>query len=90
MHIVEKRTNEQLERELASALSEGEMAGSEPGEAALQRLSPTYIARAQVERDPIVEETKSIRRVVREVDDRYDEYMAKAGQDDAGERSEEK
>lgn len=87
MKIVEKRTNEQLERELASALTEGEMAGSEPGEAALQRLGPTYIARARAERDPIVEETKSIRRIVREVDDRYDEYMAKAGQDGAGKQS---
>lgn len=70
---------EQLEHNLANALTEGVMAEADPDEAALHRLSPRYVARAQAERDPIVEETKLVREVVREVDDRYDEYMARAG-----------
>ncbi|PYI52979.1 hypothetical protein [Paenibacillus flagellatus] len=75
---MEPRSKEQLEQDLADALTEGEMAGSDPDEAALHRLSPRYEVRSQAERDPIVEETKAIRRMAKEVDDRYDDYMSRA------------
>ncbi|TMV43192.1 hypothetical protein FE783_35840 [Paenibacillus mesophilus] len=55
------------------------MAANDPDEAVLDRLSPRYVARAQAEKDPIVEETNIVRSVIREIDDRYDDYMQRGG-----------
>lgn len=84
----ESKSKEQLEQDLAQALTEGEMAANDPDEAALDRLSPRYVARAQAEKDPIVEETNIVRSVIREIDDRYDDYMQRARANAKGERDE--
>lgn len=81
---MEQRGKERLEQDLADALTEGDMAGKDPDVAALRRLSPRYEIRSQAERDPIVEETKIVRGIVREVDDRYDDYIARASRNDDG------
>lgn len=75
---MEQRGKEQVEQNLANALTEGEMAGKDPDVAALRRLSPRYEIRTQATRDPILEETNLFRSIAREVDDRYDAYMARA------------
>lgn len=75
---MEQRGKEQLEQNLAEVLTEGEMAGKSPDVAALRRLSPRYEIRTQTAKDPIVEETKLVRTFLREGDERYDEYMARA------------
>lgn len=63
----QRNTNSgQLEQNLADALTEGEMEEAAPDEAAVRRLSPRYEVRVQSERDPIVEETKIVRRIVKE------------------------
>ncbi|MFK7691628.1 hypothetical protein [Paenibacillus sp. HJGM_3] len=84
----ESKSKQQLEKDLAQALTEGEMAANDPDEAALGRLSPRYVARAQAEKDPIVEETNIVRSVIREIDDRYDDYMQRARANAKGERDE--
>ncbi|MEF3302883.1 hypothetical protein [Paenibacillus sp. GYB003] len=83
---MEQRGKDQLEQQLANALNEGNMEGKNPDVAALRRLSPRYEIRTQTARDPIVEETKIVRSIAREVDDRYDAYMSRAsrGDKDAG------
>ncbi|MDF2661395.1 MAG: hypothetical protein K0Q94_4186 [Paenibacillus sp.] len=71
------KNSEQLEQNLADALTEGEMEETTPDEAAVRRLSPRYEVRVQMERDPIVEETLLFRRMAKEVDNRYDKYMSR-------------
>ncbi|RKN82130.1 hypothetical protein [Paenibacillus ginsengarvi] len=75
---MEQHGKERLEQDLANALTEGEMAGKDPDVAALRRLSPRYEIRTQTTHDPIVEETKLVRSMAREIDDRYDRYMSRA------------
>ena len=75
---MEQSGKEQLEQNLANVLTEGELHKTDPDAAALRRLSPKYEIRTQTSRDPIVEETKIVRSIAREIDDRYDEYMSRA------------
>ena len=75
---MEQHRKERLEQDLANALTEGDMVGKEPDATALRRLSPRYEIRTQTERDPIVEETKLVREMAKEIDDRYDKYIARS------------
>jgi hypothetical protein len=69
---------EQLEQEIYQTLTEGEWNAQDPEFAARERLTPKYEARVQADLDPIVEETKRIREMADEVDDRYEEYINNA------------
>jgi hypothetical protein len=77
---MEQNQKQQIEQGLAQALTDGEMKKRDPAAQAVEKLSPRYEIRTQAERDPIVEETKIIRGIVREADDRYDAYMDAAEQ----------
>lgn len=66
-----------LEDAFAKALEKGDLHKESPSAAAVRRLIPPYEARMQTEQDPIVEETKAVRRLAEEVDDRYDRYLDK-------------
>lgn len=66
----------QLEKHMTEALEQGEMQAEAPEEAAVRRLIPPYEIRSRAELDPIVEETKKIRRLAKEPDDRYGRYMS--------------
>lgn len=70
----------QLERGLLDALTEGEIEALDPEQAARKLLPPRYEVRIQSTWDPIVEETQIYRSMAKEVDDRYDRYLAKLGQ----------
>ncbi|WP_187380061.1 hypothetical protein [Paenibacillus rubinfantis] len=69
-----------LERELSEMLTEGEYGSEEERrEEERRRLSPKYEIRIQTTLDPIVEETLNYRKIAKEIDGRYDEYMKKTG-----------
>ncbi len=68
--------SEELERQLSELLTEGEIRENEAKKR--ERLSPKYEVRVQTQMDPIVEETRKYRKMARELDNRYDEYMSKA------------
>lgn len=73
--------NQDLERQLSEMLTEGEMQEQQNREEQERELiSPRYEVRIQTEMDPIVEETKQYRSMAREIDDRYDKYLKRAGQ----------
>lgn len=73
--------DKELERQLSELLTEeGELSEEERHEEERRRLSPKYEIRIQTELDPIVEETLKYRRIAKEIDGRYDEYMNKADQ----------
>lgn len=67
-----------VERKVSEILEEGKLDSPEVDEIALLRLAPKYEIRQVVQLDPIVEETKLIREMAEEVDDRYDAYMKQA------------
>lgn len=70
--------NKELERELSERLTEGEYGSEqERREEGRRRLSPKYEVRIQTTLDPIVEETRSYRKMGKEIDGRYDEYLKK-------------
>jgi hypothetical protein len=60
-----------IEQTLAETLTEGDMQAFDPEDAAVDRLSPSYEIRQAAEQDPIVEETRIIRSMAQEIDDRY-------------------
>lgn len=69
-----------LERELSEMLTEGEYGNEkERREEERRRLSPKYEIRIQTTLDPIVEETLNYRKMAKEVDGRYDEYLKRTG-----------
>jgi hypothetical protein len=75
---MDDKEKDKLEKELSDALTEGEMKRTDPAQGAREQLSPRYEIRIRAERDPIVEETRQIREMAEEVDDRYDDYMSRA------------
>lgn len=78
-----------LEQELNELLTEGEpISEEERREEGRRRLPPRYEVRIQTELDPIVEETLQYRKMAKELDDRYDQYLKKTGRIDK-EKSEE-
>lgn len=73
-----KEKRQKVEHTVSEALTEGKMEAGEPERAALERLAPRYEIRQTVQLDPILAETRFIRSVAKEVDDRYDDYVARA------------
>ncbi|WP_408634986.1 hypothetical protein [Paenibacillus phocaensis] len=70
--------NKELERELSEMLTEGEYGSEEERrEEERRRLSPKYEIRIQTTLDPIVEETLNYRKMAKEIDGRYDQYLNK-------------
>jgi uncharacterized protein (DUF2344 family) len=75
---MDDKEKEKLEKELSDALTEGEMKRIDPAQGAREQLNPRYEIRIRAEKDPIVEETRKIREMAEEVDDRYDDYLSRA------------
>ncbi|MFC7680666.1 hypothetical protein [Paenibacillus sp. GCM10028914] len=75
-----------LERQLTELLVDGEMESKDKEEEGRRLIPPKYEIRIQTTHDPIVEETRKYRTIAKELDDRYDKYMKRAGTDseDAG------
>lgn len=72
--------SKELERELSEMLTEGECGSEEERrEEERRRLSPKYEIRIQTTLDPIVEETLNYRKMAKEIDGRYDEYLKRTG-----------
>lgn len=72
-----EKSAEELERELTERLTEGFMQ-EEDRDVRERRMIPSkYEIRIQTTLDPIAEETIQYRRMAKEIDGRYDEYMNK-------------
>lgn len=71
-----------LERQLSELLMDGEMESKNEEEEGRRLIPPKYEIRIQTAQDPIVEETRKYRSIAKELDDRYDKYMKRAGLDD--------
>lgn len=70
-----KQNKAKLEHEVSHTLREGKMKNHNPEEQAQQSLLPKYEIRIPAKMDPIVEETRIIRSMAKEIDSRYDEYV---------------
>lgn len=70
---------EAMEEELSRTLLESEFEQKDPEQQAVEHLLPRWEIRTMAELDPIVEETMEVRKYVKEVDDRYNVYLKKAG-----------
>lgn len=66
-----------LEEQVSHVLEEGHIEKPNPEEEARRRLIPRYEVRTQAKLDPIVEETRIIRKISREIDGRYDKYLSR-------------
>ncbi|MFD1884517.1 hypothetical protein [Paenibacillus wenxiniae] len=71
-------SSDELERELSERLTDGEMVEEERDRRERRLIPPKYEVRIQMEHDPIVEETLQYRKMARELDDRYDDYLKRA------------
>ncbi|HZG87462.1 hypothetical protein [Paenibacillus sp.] len=74
---MEETKKDELERVLEEALDvtkERDEKRFDTNELARERISAPYEYRVRAERDPIAEETKIIRSMAKEPDDKYDEY----------------
>ncbi len=71
-------SSDELERELSERLTDGEMVEEERDRRERRMIPPKYEVRIQMEHDPIVEETLQYRKIARELDDRYDDYLKRA------------
>lgn len=72
-----EKSAEELERELTERLTEGFMQ-EEDRDVRERRMIPSkYEIRIQTTLDPIAEETIQYRKMAKEIDGRYDEYMNK-------------
>ncbi len=72
-----KENPKMLEEQVSQALEEGHVEKPNPDEEARRRLIPRYEIRTQAKLDPIVEETRIIRNISREIDGRYDKYLSR-------------
>ncbi len=67
-----------IEKELVERLqSNVDKNGYDAGAEAVKHLLPRWEIRTVTKQDPIVEETRIIRKFVKEVDDRYHRYVLK-------------
>lgn len=66
---------EQLERELAERLTDGQLTDEERAKRVKAKLSPKYEVRIQAELEPVVEETIRYRQLAKELDERYDRFV---------------
>ncbi|ASA25550.1 hypothetical protein [Paenibacillus donghaensis] len=73
-------SRDDLERKLSELLEDGEMEQGDRTAKEIRQISPRYEVRIQTTFDPIVEETRRYRKLGRELDDRYDKYMERAGE----------
>ncbi|WP_106768931.1 hypothetical protein [Paenibacillus faecalis] len=73
------KPNQNMERQLSELLTDGEMESKDKEEEARRLIPPKYEIRIQTTLDPIVEETRKYRKIAKELDDRYDKYMERAG-----------
>lgn len=64
----------QFEERVVQVLEQGDIQALPLQDAVLSMLEPRYEFRVQAVQDPIAVETKLIRSIVEEVDDRYSEY----------------
>ncbi|WP_322907856.1 hypothetical protein [Paenibacillus campi] len=71
-------SSDELERELSERLIDGDMVEEERDSRERRLIPPKYEMRIQMEHDPIVEETLQYRKLARELDDRYDDYLKRA------------
>lgn len=75
-----KDLERELERELSEMLSDQVVDSEEERrKKERSRLAPKYEIRVQTQLDPIVEETLKYRSMAKEIDDRYDSYLKRAG-----------
>ncbi|NBI30047.1 hypothetical protein [Chengkuizengella marina] len=65
-----------IEEKVTEVLTEGEYQSEDVEDAAVDLIHAKYEIRKQTEIDPIVEETKKIRKVVKSDDELYNEYMS--------------
>jgi len=72
-----------LEQQLAEALNQEEIRERNNEKEAVKHLSPRYEMRQTTQLDPIVEETKKVRSMAKELDDRYDKYMSMVSKNDS-------
>ncbi|ANF95520.1 hypothetical protein [Paenibacillus bovis] len=75
-------SSDELERELSERLTEGQMQEEERDSRERRMIPPKYEVRIQTENDPIVEETLQYRKMAKELDGRYDDYLNKAKRPD--------
>lgn len=73
-----------IEHKLSQLLTSDEHGRGKADQEALQMLAPKYEIRIQAEQDPIVEETKQFRHIAKEVDDRYDRFVARNEKEQSG------
>ncbi|MEV3553847.1 hypothetical protein ABNC92_19025 [Paenibacillus larvae] len=71
-------TRDDIEKRIQDALEESDIREKKPEETAVRKLPPKYEIRQMVTLDPIVEETRRVRKIAQEVDGRYDKYMERA------------
>ncbi|MFS1514489.1 hypothetical protein VQL36_18975 [Chengkuizengella sp. SCS-71B] len=67
-----------IEEKVTEVLTEGEYQSEDVEDAAVDLINAKYEIRKHTELDPIVEETKKIRKVVKSDDQLYNEYMSRA------------
>ncbi|NDI35265.1 hypothetical protein [Chengkuizengella sediminis] len=65
-----------IEEKVTEVLTEGKYQSENVEDAAVDLINAKYEIRKQTELDPIVEETKKIRKVVKSDDQLYNEYMS--------------
>lgn len=80
--MMNDKPGQDLERQLSELLTDGEMESKNEEEEGRRLIPPKYEIRIQTTLDPIVEETRKYRSIAKELDDRYDKYMERAGIDD--------
>lgn len=73
---MERNNRHEMERVLEERLKEplDNVSEADANEKARDRISPPYEYRIRAERDPIAEETKIIRSMAKEPDEKYDKY----------------
>lgn len=71
------KNRDELEKKMSETLEEGDMRKYNPIVKAQEQLIPKYEIRIPIEKDPIIEETRIIREIAQEVDDRYDKYVSR-------------
>lgn len=72
-----EKSAEELERELTERLTEGLMQEEDRDSRERRMIPSKYEIRIQTTLDPIAEETIQYRKMAKEIDGRYDEYMNK-------------
>jgi len=75
----EAERTDPIEQVLKATLERGGRGAVDAEERARDRIAAPYEYRIKAEKDPIAEETKIIRSMATEPDDKYDAYVREAG-----------